>query len=189
MKKLLMIIVLIAFWSYSNGQSSYFPAKKGTNWTYAFGKEIYGGTPYENYTSEIKILDATEVIDGKEYFVSETSMGGKEGDKTVIKTYFRFGNDGSLISKIDKDKKEFVSMNKSPKVGDIYTSQQGGTSKVVDLNATIKTPITTYTNCLMIEINESQTISRAYYQKNTGMIATTMIMDGKEKIFIYLVSE
>jgi hypothetical protein len=31
--------------------------------------------------------------------------------------------------------------------------------------------------------------TRVYYQKNIGMVATTMIMDGSEKIFIYLLSK
>lgn len=189
MKKLLIIIVLIGIWNYSNGQSSYFPVEKGMSWTYAYGAEIYGGTPYEDYTCDVTILDSNEVFDGKEYYISEASMGSGEGDNTEIRTYFRIGNDGSLISKVDEKTEEFVSMSKTPKVGDVYGSQQGGSTKVLDLDATIKTPTTTYTDCLLMEISDDQTTTRVYYQKNIGMVATTLVAEGSEKLFIYLVSE
>lgn len=189
MRRILLIIILIGIWNYSSSQSSYFPLKKGMKLTYAYGKEIYGGTPYENNTVEIEILNDTKIIDGKEYFISKNTSGSMEGDKTVIKSYFRFGNDGSLISKSDENTEELVVMQKTPTVGYTSPSQGGGTSKVIDLNATIKTPIKTYTNCLIIEFNENQTITRAYYQKDIGMVATTIVSDGSEKIFIYLISE
>ena len=74
----------------------------------------------------------------------------------------------------------------APKVGDTYSSQNNGTSKVVDLNATIKTPISTYTDCLAIEIVENQKTFKTYYKENIGLVATTTFKDGKEVIFIYL---
>ena len=187
MRILFSMIVFCVVLNASFAQSDYFPVDKGTEWTYAFGAEIYAGTPYEDYISEVKILDVSETIDGKEYFVSETSMGSADGDKTVIQSYFRFGDDGSLRTKVDKNSKELVSLNKTPKIGDTHASQQGGTSKVVDLNASIKTPLKTYNNCLVVEINENQTITRAYYQKDLGMVATTMLIEGSEKIFMYMV--
>jgi len=189
MKKLLMITVLIVLCGYSKGQHSYFPVEKGMSMTYAFGSEIYKGTPYETYQSTVKILEETETIEGKEYFVSESSTGNKESDPTVITSYCRFGSDGSLFSKANKTANEILVLKKTPKVGDKNTSQQGGTSEVVDLNATIKTPTDTYSECLMIEVKENETLSRMYYQKNTGMVATTMVIEGNEKIFIYLLSK
>jgi len=71
----------------------------------------------------------------------------------------------------------------------IYDQTQDGSSKVLDLNATITTPTTTHSNCLMVEVAASESTTRVYYQKNIGMVATTMIMDGSEKIFIYLLSK
>lgn len=188
MRVIFAVIVLSVALNFSFAQLDYFPVDKGTQWTYAFGTDLYGGTPFENYTSEIRILDAVETIDGTEYFVSESATGNSDSEKTVIRSYFRFADDGSLISKVDKNAPEVVSMKKNPKVGDTYPSQQGGTSKVVDLNASIATPVKTYNNCLMIEIEENQTTSRAYYQKNVGMVATTIIADGTEKLFIYLLN-
>lgn len=189
MKALLMTITLMAVWTYSNGQSKFFPLTKGTTWVYSFGKEIYGGTPYEYYTNKVKILDITETIGGIEYFVSETSTGSGNDNRTTITTYFRFGKDGSIISKSDKTAKELVAMKKDPNVGDTYESRQGGTSKVINLNASIKTENKTYTGCLLIETIENQTIFRTYYQKHIGMVATTIVSDGKERIFTYLVSK
>jgi hypothetical protein len=189
MKRLFFIIALFGFWNYAKGQSNYFPINEGKNLTYAFGKEIYGGTPYEGYRFQVSILDAKEEIDGKEYFISETSTGSESGEKTIIRSYLRFGDDGSVISKVSKDSSEQLVLQKNPKIGDSYASQQAGTAKVLDLNATIKTPIMTYTNCLMIETEENQTISRVYYQENIGMVAATTFTDGSEKIFIYLISE
>ena len=77
-------------------------------------------------------------------------------------------------------------MNTVPKLGDTYSSQNNGMTKVVDLDGTIKTPISIYTDCLIIETTENQTIYRTYYKKNIGMIATTIVKDKKEMIFIYL---
>ena len=77
-------------------------------------------------------------------------------------------------------------MNTVPKVGDTYSSQNNGITKITDLNATIKTPISTYNDCLVLETNENQTITRTYYKRNIGIIATTLVKDGKEMIFIYL---
>ena len=80
-------------WNYTEAQTSYFPVEKGSKWTYAYGKEIYGGTPYEDYKFEVEILENEETIDGKEYFVSKGKMVGGKGDDVVVTSYFRFGND------------------------------------------------------------------------------------------------
>ena len=181
-----LIAVLILIGTYSNAQSSYFPLTPGTTLSYAFGSEIYGGTPYENYKSEVTIAETTETIDGKEYFISENRTGNTKGDQTVIRTYFRYRTDGSLVSKTDKTTEEIVVMNSTPKVGDTHSSQNNGITKVIDLKGTIKTPISTYSDCLVIEIIENQTTLRSYYKKNIGMIATTMVKDEKEMFFIYL---
>ncbi|NRB61721.1 MAG: hypothetical protein HRU40_01600 [Saprospiraceae bacterium] len=188
MKKIL-IIALVLIWNYSNGQSDYFPVEKGKTWTYAFGAEIYKGTPYENYQSEVKILEDTETINGTTYFIAQNATGDPKGNKTTLISYFRFSDDGSLISKNSKNSEELIIMKKTPQVGDTYRSQNGGTSKVIDTNATLKTPESTYDNCLMLEIKEEQSTLRSYYQKNIGMIATTIIQNNTEKIFIYLISE
>lgn len=189
MKTLLFCLLLLGLCNNLHAQSDYFPVEIGASWKYAFGAELYAGTPYEHYSTYVEILDASETIDGKDYFVSKTSMGSGDSDMTVIQTYFRYGKDGALIAKAGKDKPEIISMNQTPKVGDTHASQQGGTSKVIDLNASIKTPTKTYTNCLLLEIRENNTVSRAYYEKNKGMVATTIMAEGSEKIFMYLVSE
>jgi len=188
MKKTL-IAILILIWNYSNAQSSYFPLTKGTTLSYAFGSEIYGGTPYENYKCEVTILENTETIDGKEYFVSESITGTNKDNQTIITSYFRYRTDGTLISKATKNSEEIVVMNTVQKVGDTYSSQNNGITKVIDLSATIKTPVSTYSDCLVLETNENQTITRIYYKRNIGMIATTLIKDDKEMIFIYLEKE
>ena len=189
MKKLLIIMISMVVWNYTEAQTSYFPVEKGSKWTYAYGKEIYGGTPYEDYKFEVEILENEETIDGKEYFVSKGKMVGGKGDDVVVTSYFRFVNDGSIITRQDKATEEIVQFSNEPKVGDKFGSQQDGSSKVLDLNATITTPTTTHSNCLMVEVAASESTTRVYYQKNIGMVATTMIMDGSEKIFIYLLSK
>ncbi|WP_027420675.1 hypothetical protein [Crocinitomix catalasitica] len=184
-----LIITLILICNYSNGQSSYFPLEKGTTLVYTYGEALYKGTPYENYTTEVKVLDNTETINGIKYFVSESSTGDSKDNRTVILSYYRFGKDGSLITKSSKNGEEVIAMKETPKVGDTYPSQRGGTSKVTDLNATFTTPVSTYNNCLVIETIEGQTTYRAYFKKNIGMVATTIIQDNTEKVFICLQSE
>lgn len=192
MKKSLLILALIVAWSYTRGQSSYFPLEKGKTLTYAYGSELYQGE-YQDIRMKVTILPTTEVMNGKEYFISETSSGSG-GNYTVHATsYVRMGKDGSIIGMQDKAGEESTVIQASPTIGSTWSSRDGQrtyTATVTDLSGTITTATEAYSNCLVVEqATEDGIITRSYFKKGVGMVATTVIKDGSEKIFIYLVSE
>ena len=189
MKTLTSTFLLLAIWSYSYGQSPYFPVEKGTTQTYAYGSEMYAGTPYEDYTVKVRVLNDTQMIDGKEYLVSESAMGGKSGDPLVTTTYMRVGDDGTIYGKTDKEAAEEVFMKENPAVGDSFVSQSGGLTKVTDMSGSIETPTDAYSDCLVVESEENGMMLKSYFQKNVGLIATTMVDEGNEKIFFYLIED
>ncbi|MEM6829787.1 MAG: hypothetical protein AAF551_04675 [Bacteroidota bacterium] len=191
MKKLSILLLLTGIWNCSFGQSSYFPIKKGTTLTYAYSDELYKGQSVDvsQLKMTVKVLNETQSINGKDYFVSETSTGGLAPD---FKSYIRIGNDGSILSMEEGETEESLMMKKSPTVGDSWiTNKKAGESKnkVVGLDGTIKTPAGTYTNCLVLEIFENGTMSKGYFKENLGMVAVSVMMGGSEKLFVYLVDE
>lgn len=187
-----MILVLIAIWNFSNAQSSYFPLNKGAVFTYAYGSELYQGA-YDDKRIKVSILSTTKIIDGKEYFISETSTGSDKSYSTLTTSYVRIGTDGSILATQDVGEQEYTTIQASPKVGNTWPSKNGKLTcitRVVNLDGTIKTANKTFTNCLVLEQKtEDGRTMKSYFKEDLGMVATTIIMDGSEKIFIYLVSE
>ena len=186
MKNLLVILICLSAWTYSSAQSSYFPVEPGKKWTYAFGKDIYGGTPYENYITEVAIQRDKEIIDGKSYYVLTSSSGLETSENSAIKTYVGFSDDGAILSKVEGTDKFYTTMNSNPKVGDEFLSPTGGTSKVISLNASITSPTDSYDDCLLIEMADSDLVMRSYYKKGVGLVVHCMVVEGTEKIFSYL---
>lgn len=192
MKKIVTILVFIAICKFSNGQSNYYPIEKGATFTYAYGNELYDGS-YSKMRSQISILNTTKIIDGKEYFMFETSSGSEDNYSVIASSYARVGEDGSIFALEKEGNQEYLTLKTPLKLGATWSSKSGqltSTIKVINLDGTIKTANTTYANCLVVEQKtEDERIMRSYFKEGIGMVATTMIVDDSEKVFIYLVNE
>jgi hypothetical protein len=190
MKRLFLIFVLISICNFSNAQSNYFPLEKGATFTYAYGSELYQGA-YDDKRFKVKILNTTKVIDGKEYFISETSSGSGDNYALIATSYMRAGKDGSILTL--QDEEEYITVPAVPKIGKTWTTTNGEvtyTTRVADLNGTINTATKTYSNCLVLEQKDQNgMLTRTYSQEGVGMVATTLLKDGSEQIFFYLVNE
>jgi hypothetical protein len=190
MKKINLILVLMVIWNYSFGQSSFFPIKKGAVLTYAYGKELYQGhnVDVSQLRMTVKILNETKVINGKDYFILETSSAG-----STFRSYLRIGRDGSVLGMREDETKESILMKKSLAVGDSWTTTQMGskiTNKVIDLDGTIKTPNKIYMKCLVIQQSyDDGNVLTGYYQENLGSVAVTLTTGDGEKLFNYLIDE
>ena len=192
MRRLFLIFVLISICNFSNAQSNYFPLEKGATFTYAYGSELYQGA-YDDKRFKVKILNTTKMIDGKEYFISETSSGSGDNYALIATSYMRAGKDGSIYSLPDEDGEEYITIPAALKIGKTWTTTNGEvtyTTRVADLNGTIKTATKSYSNCLVVEQKDQNgMLTRTYSQEGVGMVATTLIKEGSEQIFIYLVTE
>lgn len=192
MNRLSTILVLLATLNFVNGQSSYFPFEKGSSFTYAYGSELYQGT-YDHMRIKVETLNNTKMIDGKEYFITETSTGSDDNFSKISTSYVRTAKDGSVFTIQAEGEKEYLSIQAMPKVGDKWASKNGKistTTLVTETNGNIKTDNKTYTDCLVLEQkSEDGTVTKSYFQKNVGMVATTLVVEGSEKIFIHLVNE
>lgn len=191
MKKLFIVLLLVKFCHYSFGQSSYYPLKKGETLTYAYGKELYQGQNIDvsQRRMTVKILDEPQAINGKDYFVVETTSNGVATD---VKSYLRVGGDGAILGIQEGETQESIIMKKSPAVGDTWVTNRGGiqsTSSILELDGTIKTPAKTFENCLVLESVQNGSTTKGYFQRGLGMVAITMIVGDLEKLFIYMVNE
>lgn len=189
MKKLSLLLALFGIWNYSLGQSSYFPLKKGTTMTYAYGKELYQGQNVDisQLRMTVKILEETKVINGNEYFISETSAGTP---MPATKAFLRVNDQGAIVGIEDGATEESVMIKQPLEVGDSWTTSKGGmtsTSEVVALNGSIETPAETFTNCLVVASSENGTQTKAYFKEDVGMVAIQVVMGGSEKLFVYLI--
>ena len=188
MKNLTLILAFIGIWNSVVAQNDYFPLKKGTKITYAYSEEMYSGQNIDvsKLKMTIKVLDETKVIDGNNYMISETSMGAMAGN---IKTFLRIDESGAIVGKQGEEGKESILMKKELEVGDSWETNRGGavsTNKVIDLAGTIKTPLKTYTDCLVVEGNDSRSVTKAYFKKGIGMVAIVIVAGDAEKLFVYL---
>jgi len=184
------LILLFAFIATINviSQSDYYPVEAGKTLVYKYGAELYAGTPYVDYKCEVKILEETEIINGKEYRVSTSKTGVESGTPTVIKSYFRYDDDGNLLTLADKNAEERIALTSSPKVGDVLSNDQDEEKvTITSLTASIETPAGVYSDCMLMEVASQEMQMRMYYQKNVGLVASAMMVEGEEKIFTYLV--
>jgi len=191
MKYLLALLTLIIVSYRVSGQSAYYPLKEGSSHTYAYGSQLYDGA-YDDKRVKVKILNDSKTLDGNVYFVSETSMGSNGNYRIYATSYLRIDGKGSIMMKQNLNHKEVMMIPSAPKVGTSWSAEINNvahTNTVVDLNGSIKTKQTTYNNCLVLEQKANEGIvTRSYYKKGVGMVATTMLADYSEKIFIYLIN-
>lgn len=190
MKKLYFLLIFITLSTFTVGQSDYFPIEQGSVYTYAYSKALYEGQNFDvsNLSMTVEVLDETKVIDGKEYYVSQTSTSFTSPQKA----YMRVAGDGSIYVIQEEGGEEAVMMSNSPAVGDTWDTYKGSgkvEGKVIALDGTVKTPITTYTGCLVLEYTENGATSRGYFYPGKGMVAVTVLIEGKEMLFVYLISE
>ena len=138
----------------------------------------------------MKVKESTHKINGKDYIVFSNSYGSNGGFKFVNDSYVRVGEEGDIFMLNENKIGESISMKKEIKLGDSWPSNKGGvttTLTVVALDGEINTPHKTYSNCLVLEGQERDMITRSFFQENIGMVATTLEMEGEEKVFIYLI--
>jgi hypothetical protein len=181
-------IISLFVCSMAFGQNPYYPLKKGTIQIFKYSNTF--STTAEQ-KAKIEFLPETIEINRDSYFVYEMSLGSEGNYEPVQKTYIKNGDNGSIIGIINTESTEEAVMfpEKPWKVGTTWTSEIMGmstTGTIIEMAGSIKTPETTFTDCLVIEYDfgESKTIS--YFQKDVGLVAVSILSEGKEKLVQYL---
>lgn len=190
MKNMLVLCTLVLLWNTSHAQADYFPIEKGQTLTYAYGKELYQGA-YDKMRIKVRVLDEEKTIEGEEYFVSETSTGSGDQYSVISTMFIRISDKGDVIVREKADAEESVMLKAFPTAGDTWTGISNNLltkMKVVDEKGSITTAGKTFDNCLVVEqLSENGTTMRSYFKKGKGIVATSVITEGSEKVFIYLV--
>ena len=144
----------------------------------------------EDQQSIIKVLDAQKMINGKSYYELSTSLISK-GVETPLQTNFsRSGENGSIYGMKDASSPEVLLFPEEPwEVQQSWESNDNGVqsvSTILDFNGEIDTPNGKLTGCLVIEAVRANSTSKAYLQEGVGLVAVTILTDGKEMLFQYL---
>jgi hypothetical protein len=170
------------------GQNPYYPLEKGQVQIFKYGDDFLSSPDQK---AKIEILNDMKKIEGKEYFMNQSSLS-TGGDYNIMQTvYVRDGNNGSIFGIIDlNNPTESVMFPERPwKVGTSWTSESMGMSSIgtiISLNGSIVTPEKTFTGCLVIEYQLGETKTLSYFQKDVGMVAVSMSIEGEDKLVQYL---
>lgn len=191
---LLLTIFLTGFINLSYAQSEYLMMEKGKVFKYKYGNVYSAGQVNEDMIVKIDVLNTTKMIGGKEYLTVQSSTGSDGNFSVIMTSYTRFANDGTVYTILEDEMDKETVMLKAPlKVGDFWEDKGYGgetsSKKILGFNGSITTPTATYSDCLVLETKENGALSKSYFKKNVGMVATTVTVGGTEKIFIYLLED
>ena len=144
-----------------NGQNSYFPMAQNNVWK-------YGG--YSDTTSDYQIT-----ISGTQVFNSVTYNKFAKDDyfSSLLYFYYRVDGSGNIHEYSDPYNMEYLFIPANPTVNQKWGITGDDTLKVASINATVTTPVCSYTGCLQIDRIDggSGSVSvRYYFKKGFGMV-------------------
>jgi hypothetical protein len=119
-------------------------------------------------------------------------MGADQQFNHVVSNHVRVGSGGEILTlntSAEEPIEEIVFPTMPFKVGETWNSSSNGImgkSTITNLNATLKTPLQTFSNCLVVKTKSASGESRSYFQKGVGMVALALIVDEEEKLMVYL---
>lgn len=184
---LVLAFLFLGLFNPSIAQINYFPLEKGKTSTFKYSELFSRGDTSLRF--KLTTLANTEQIKGKEYFIVEASYGSTGSFATISTSYIRQGENESIIGLETKEAEEFIFLEKPYEVGKSWQQIANGVStnaKIVNNKGSLKVPDKTFTNCLVIETENSGIIMHSYFQKNLGLVATVMIAEGQETVMTYL---
>ncbi|HAP61859.1 MAG TPA: hypothetical protein DCR93_20955 [Cytophagales bacterium] len=173
---------------YATAQSPYYPLEKGQVTFFRYGDAFNQGN--QQLTMKIQVQDETEQIGGNEYLVMETSYGSPGSYQLASKVYAR-ATGGGVVSMENVEAEEQVLLEGPYTVGKTWQQVSDGqtsTLKIVAIQGTLETPAETLTQCLVVESTSERTTGRSYYQRGMGLVAITLIVEGKEQVLVYRVA-
>lgn len=189
MKHLFIILFTCLLVPFTNAQSNYFPIEPGMELVYAYSDMFNQGDAA--LRSKTTMLKEKKTLNGKAYIVNQTSYGSNGNFQVIASSYARKADDGTVYVLPDSKEKEFVMMSANPKTGDVWTRKSDDGKnlemKVISTSKSVKTPVKTYSDCLVLETTEAGTTLRSYFKNDVGMVAIFMVVEGKEQLFTYLV--
>lgn len=170
------------------GQNVYYPIEKGEVWIYNYSEDFISSSGSK---SRIEILTRTENIHGKEYFLMQTSIGDGEEYEILQTSYLRNGSNGQVLGLTNPEMgEEQLLLAAAPLIeGKTWNAKSDGQisiSTVVGTDENLITPTKSYKNCLVIETEMGDAKIRSYFQKDIGLIASSLMLPDGEKLMQYL---
>ena len=184
---LVLAFLFLGFFSHSNAQDSYFPLEKGKVSIFKYNELFNRGDSTLSF--KLTILEETKQIKGKEYFIVEASYESEISHSSLSISYMRRGENGSIFALETEESEETIFLDKPYTIGKSWQQVANGVTvnaKIVNDKGSIKVPGKTFTNCLVIETENSGVTIHSYFQENTGLVATVMIAEGQETVMTYL---
>ncbi len=191
MKTIAALILTLTFFlssHFAKAQNDYYPLEKGKTWIYKYTEDFNSAS---GSLSKIQILKKTEQINGKTYFILQTSIG-EEGQFDVLQTsYLRNGENGQVLgfANIGSSKEDILIPEGPLEVGKIWKAEAEGqesTSTLIGTSEKLITPFKTFENCLVIETEMADAKIKSYFQKGKGLIASSLVLPDGEKLMQYL---
>ncbi|MEQ8358839.1 MAG: hypothetical protein RH860_05075 [Cytophagales bacterium] len=191
MKNLLFLFLFFIFTAKVFAQNDYYPLKKGKTWIYQYSDDFISASGNQ---SRIKILEEQEIIEGKRYYVLQTSIGDENQFDVLQTSYLRNGENGLVYGLANaKMAKEHILIAEHPlEIGKTWTAEADGqksSSVISGTNEKLITPEKTFNHCLVIETEMGDARIRSYFQKGVGLVASTLILPEGEKLMQYLVNQ
>ncbi|MEL6536992.1 MAG: hypothetical protein AAFQ98_16340 [Bacteroidota bacterium] len=177
------LVLLLSISGNAFAQSPYFPLEKGRVQVFRYSETFSQGNPDLRVT--MKTLEETERIDGEDYFIVETSAMG-----VTTSGFLREGKNGGVISRENAESSDHLFLDAPYEVGKSWQQAlqaQVATATIIDTRATLKVSDQTYTDCLVVETVGTEYTLRTYFQKDIGMVANGMVVEGQEMIMMYLI--
>ncbi len=181
MRILLATLFVAVFTMSSVVAQDYFPIKKGASWQY----EYYGDFNQSGEAHfKVEVMDDMREVNGQSYFQIRSESFTKKGAESgfSVTSYVRKAADGTILGFNEKlSDEEFIFLPNSLEVGQNWDSE-GSKVEIVDLNASIKTPEKTYTDCMVLKMDTGDSSMLSYYKKGVGLVA----MEAQGKLMAYL---
>ncbi len=184
---ILSILAGLTLTSSTAPNNSYYPLQKGQVRIYKY-TETFRTEP--DQTFKMEVLNDTKTINGKVYFVVESSLSSKGEYNLITTTHTRINDKGAIFAIGDQDQEEMVFPTEPITVNQTWENTANDkitTTKVINLSGSIETPAKIFKNCLVLEITSDNGIVHSYSQKGVGLVAMSLIIEKEEKLFTYLV--
>lgn len=154
--------------------SDYFPLTKGSSWRY-----LGYGNEYASFNRKVVFVEGNkaQVIEDNGGTVSASVYTFSEDEITRI---FFQGEEYQETNFLNEEPNENLIVLKKPISVGTKWEVENGTREIVDVNATVDTPIGEFTNCIKVEISYEHSTLHEYFKDGIGMVKRVFNSEGVE---------
>ncbi|MBS3995080.1 MAG: hypothetical protein KGZ33_04740 [Alkaliphilus sp.] len=154
--------------------SDYFPLTKGSSWKY-----LGDGNEYASFNRKVVFVEGNkaQIIEDNGGTVSASVYTFSEDEITRI---FFQGEEYQETNFLNEEPNENLIVLKKPISVGTKWEVENGTREIVDVNATVDTPIGEFTNCIKVEISNEHSTLHEYFKDGIGMVKRVFISEGVE---------